>query len=159
MNQLHLAASQEELEVLAFRLGVEEYCVAIQCVQEIRGYSTCTQIASTADFVRGVLNLRGVIVPVIDLRLRLGVGAPVYDQFTVIIVVNVGGRTTGVVVDRVSDVVVLGAADLRPTPAVGHDETSRHLLGVGMHAERLLQLLDIDWVTQYDSFAAAPLAA
>jgi purine-binding chemotaxis protein CheW len=137
-------------EFLTFRLGGSEYGIGIQCVQEIRGYTGCTDVAGTADYMHGVLNLRGIIVPVIDLRIRLGTGAAVCDQLTVIIVVNIGERTAGLVVDRVTDVVMLAGGDMRPAPSVGHREAVAHLLGVGMHNDRMLQLLDIEKVTQYD---------
>jgi purine-binding chemotaxis protein CheW len=131
-------------EFLAFRLGAEEYGVDVLRVQEIRSYEKPTRIAGAPEFVKGVVNLRGVIVPVVDLRMKLQLGEPVYDAFTVVIVLQLGHRIVGMVVDAVSDVVSLGAAQLRPAPAVPTALSDEHLLGLGVLDERLLILLDVD---------------
>jgi len=131
-------------EVLAFRLGGEEYGIDIQRVQEIRSYERPTRIAHAPDFVKGVVNLRGAIVPIVDLRLRLGLEQAAYDAFTVVIVLNVGHRTIGVVVDAVSDVAALDAAQLRAAPALRRDRADEPLLAIATLEARLLLLLDID---------------
>ncbi len=134
-------------EYLTFRLGSEEYGVALCAIQEIRGYQAPTRIAGAPDDVIGVLNLRGAIVPVIDLRLRFGL-EPRIDASTVIVVVNVRGSTVGVVVDAVSDAIGLASKDLRPAPALGGAARVEHITGIAVverdGATRLFILLDIE---------------
>ena len=96
-------------EFLAFTLGGEEYGINILRVQEIRGYEPVTRIANAPDFIKGVVNLRGTIVPIVDMRIKLGLGTPTYDQLTVVIILNIAGRVVGMVVDSVSDVTTLSA--------------------------------------------------
>src|SRR4051812_25240757 len=107
------------LEALAFTLGREEYGVDILKVQEIRGHDTVTRIANAPAYIKGVVNLRGVIVPVVDLRLRFNIDASSDEQFSVVIVLNIAGRIIGMVVDSVSDVISLGADEIRPAPRMG----------------------------------------
>lgn len=95
------------LEFLAFTLGQEEYGIDIQKVQELRGYDAVTRIANSPDFIKGVVNLRGIIVPIVDMRIRFNLGTPAYDPFTVVIILSIAGRTMGMVVDSVSDVITL----------------------------------------------------
>ena len=134
------------LEVLTFTIGAEEYGVDIQRVQELRGYEAVTRIANAPDYIKGVVNLRGLIVPIIDLRIKMGVGQAAYDQFTVVVIVNVAGRVMGMVVDSVSDVALLLPEQIRPAPALqakpGSD--SDYVTGLGMLDQRLLILLDIE---------------
>src|ERR1700716_4176623 len=99
--------SNQKHEYLAFRLGAEQYALDILQAQEIRGYDSVTRIANSPDFIKGVVNLRGVIVPIIDMRIKFNLGTPTYDQFTVVIILNIPGRTIGIVVDSVSDVITL----------------------------------------------------
>ncbi len=129
-------------EYLAFKLGDDEYGIDIQRVREIRSYETPTRIAHAPAFVKGVVNLRGTIVPIIDLRLKFGLDTARYDAFTVVIVLNVGPRTMGLVVDAVDDVVMLDAAQQREVPAI--DVGAEHLQGIGTLDHRLLLLLDVD---------------
>jgi purine-binding chemotaxis protein CheW len=131
-------------EVLSFRLGAEEYALSILKVQEIRGYDNVTRIASAPDYLKGVVNLRGIIVPIVDMRIKFNVGTPTYDAFTVVIVLNIGGHTIGVVVDSVSDVVTLTPEQIKPAPELGASVTSDYLQGLGTVGERMLILLDID---------------
>src|SRR6185369_15198571 len=100
-------AADAAREFLAFRLGGEEYGMDILKVQEIRGYDSVTRIANAPEFIKGVINLRGTIVPIVDMRIKFNVGKATYDQFTVVIVLNVGNRVVGMVVDSVSDVIAL----------------------------------------------------
>ena len=86
-------------EFLAFTLGSEEYGIDILKVQEIRGYEAVTRIANAPEFIKGVINLRGIIVPIVDMRIKFKLGTPIYDQFTVVIILNIGGRVVGMVVD------------------------------------------------------------
>ncbi|RBA23040.1 chemotaxis protein CheW [Herminiimonas fonticola] len=132
------------LEFLAFTLGKEEYGIDIQKVQELRGYDAVTRIANTPEFIKGVVNLRGIIVPIIDMRIKFNLGTPVYDQFTVVIILNIGGRVMGMVVDSVSDVITLTHEQLKPAPQMGAIVEADYLLGLGTIEERMLILLDID---------------
>ena len=134
-------------EYLTLCLGDEEYGIDILRVQEIRGYEPPTRIAGVPDFIRGVLDLRGVIVPIVDLRLRLGVKSR-FDAVTVTVVLNVAGRTVGAIVDSVSDVIELGRTQIKPTPAFNGAIDASHVTGLGTlrqgERERLLILLDIE---------------
>ncbi len=134
-------------EFLSFRLGDEEYGIDILRVQEIRSYEPPTRIANSPAFVKGVVNLRGVIVPIVDLRLALGCERVEYDDFTVVIVLNVCGRVIGGVVDSVSDVLPLAGDQIRPAPEIRSGLDSGTLIGIGSvgqgAAQRMLILLDI----------------
>lgn len=133
------------LEVLSFRLGNEEYGLSIQKVQELRGYDTVTHIANAPDFIKGVVNLRGTIVPIIDMRIRFNLGAPTYDQFTVVVILNnIGGRVIGMVVDSVSDVITLAPEQIRPAPDMQGTMESACIVGIGTIDSRMLILIDID---------------
>lgn len=132
------------LEFLCFRIGQEEYAVDIQKVQELRGYDVVTRIANMPASVMGVVNLRGVIVPIVDMRIRFGLDAPCYDATTVVIVLNVGQRVVGMVVDSVSDVITLAADQVKPRPRIGAPIDTEYILGLGLLDERMLILLDID---------------
>lgn len=131
-------------EFLAFTLGQEEYGIDILRVQEIRGYEQVTRIANAPDFIKGVANLRGIIVPVVDMRIKLSLGTPTYDQFTVVIILNIAGRVMGMVVDSVSDVTTLSPDQVKPAPEMGTTFDSDYLIGLGTLKERMLILVDID---------------
>lgn len=131
-------------EFLAFTLGQEEYGINILKVQEIRGYEAVTRIANAPEFIKGVVNLRGVIVPIIDLRIKFGIGTATYDQFTVAIILNIGKRTIGMVVDRVSDVIAMQPEQIKPAPEMGAAVNTDYLIGLGMLDKRMIILLDID---------------
>jgi purine-binding chemotaxis protein CheW len=131
-------------EVLSFRLGGEEYALSILKVQEIRGYDAVTRIASAPEYLKGVVNLRGIIVPIVDMRIKFKVGEPTYDAFTVVIVLNIKGHTIGMVVDSVSDVVTLTPDQIKPAPDMGASVATEFLQGLGTVGERMLILLDID---------------
>lgn len=136
-------------EYLSFTLGDEHYALNILMVQEIRGYDGVTRVPDTPDYIRGVVNLRGAIVPVLDLRMKLGLKEARYDAFTVMIVLNLDGRSAGIVVDAVSDVVVLDAGQIRPTPELGAAVDTRFISAIGTTGEQMVILLDIqsliDW--------------
>ncbi len=153
------AQSKDAHEYLAFRLGEEEYCIDILKVQEIRGYDAVTAIPNTPPFVNGVINLRGIIVPILDLRLKLSLPKVGYDQFTVVIILNVGGRVAGVVVDSVSDVIALGARDLKPAPQFGAGVMTEYILGLATLDDRMLILVDIERLITGDELAAAASVA
>ena len=131
-------------EFLAFKLGAEEYGIDILRVQEIRSYEEPTRIAHAPAFVRGVVNLRGVIVPIVDLRLRFNLDQVSYDSFTVVIVLNIGSRVMGMVVDAVSDVITLTPDKLRPVPEFNSAIQSDHILAIGAVEDRMLILVDIE---------------
>jgi purine-binding chemotaxis protein CheW len=134
----------ESKEILAFTLGSEEYGIDILRVQELRGYETVTRIAKSAEFIKGVVNLRGIIVPIVDMRIKFKLGEPTYDQFTVVIILNILGRVVGMVVDSVSDVIALTAEQIRPAPEMGSAVNSDYLTGLGTIEDRMLILIDID---------------
>lgn len=133
-----------QLEVLSFKLGKEEYGIDILKVQEIRGYEAVTKIANTPDYVKGVINLRGVIVPIIDMRIQFNLGTPTYDEFTVVIILNIGKHVTGMVVDSVSDVVTLTSDEIKPPPQFNTLLNTDYLTGLGTKDGRMLILVDID---------------
>ncbi|HJV85810.1 MAG TPA: chemotaxis protein CheW [Noviherbaspirillum sp.] len=131
-------------EFLAFTLGKEEYGIDILKVQEIRGYETVTRIANSPDFIKGVVNLRGIIVPIVDMRIKFHLGEPTYDQFTVVIILNIAGRVVGMVVDSVSDVTTLSPEQIKPAPEMGTALNTDYLIGLGTIDQRMLILVDID---------------
>jgi purine-binding chemotaxis protein CheW len=141
-------------QYLTFALGAEEYGVAILNVQEIKGYSTVTPIPNTPPYVKGVMNLRGTIVPVIDLRLRLGMPPGEYGPFTVIVVLAVGTKIVGTIVDAVSDVLTIPAADVQATPSFGSAVDLRFIAGIAHSNDKLVVLLDVDTMLRHDDLAA-----
>jgi purine-binding chemotaxis protein CheW len=138
------SSTASALEFLAFKLGQEEYGIDIQKVQELRGYDTVTRIANAPEHIKGVVNLRGIIVPIIDMRIKFDLGTPTYDQFTVVIILNIGSRVMGMVVDSVSDVITLKPAQIKPAPEMGSVLDTGYLIGLGTLDERMLILVDID---------------
>ncbi|HEY8710391.1 MAG TPA: chemotaxis protein CheW [Burkholderiaceae bacterium] len=138
------AAATSLREFLAFKLGAEEYGIDILRVQEIRSYEEPTRIANAPAFIKGVVNLRGVIVPIVDMRLKFNLEQANYDSFTVVIVLNIGARVVGMVVDAVSDVITLSPEQLHPVPEFNSAIASDHLLAIGTVQERMLILVDIE---------------
>jgi purine-binding chemotaxis protein CheW len=131
-------------EFLTFRLGAEEYGIDILKVQEIRSYEPPTRIANAPAFIKGVVNLRGVIVPIVDLRLKLGCDTADYNDFTVVIVLNVRGRIVGAVVDSVSDVLELTRDTIKPAPEMSSAVDAGFITGIGSVNDRMLILMDIE---------------
>jgi purine-binding chemotaxis protein CheW len=131
-------------ELLTFTLGSENYAIDILKVQEIRGYEVPTRIANTPDFIKGVINLRGHIVPIVDLRLKLRIGEARYDGSTVVIILNILKRVVGVVVDGVSDVVSLPAEAIKAAPEFGGTLDTQYIFGLATVGEDLLILVDIE---------------
>jgi purine-binding chemotaxis protein CheW len=148
------SAHTQPIEVVTFRLGQEEYAVDIQRVQELRGYDTVTHIANAPEYIKGVINLRGIIVPVIDMRIKFNLSAPTYDQFTVVIILNIQGRVVGMVVDSVADVITLQAGDIKPPPAMGAAIDTTYLIGLGTLDKRMLILVDIDKLVSANDVAS-----
>jgi purine-binding chemotaxis protein CheW len=138
------AVKEVRREVLVFILGGEEYAVDILKVQEIRGYEKVTAIPAAPAYLKGVVNLRGIIVPVIDMRIKFGMAEPKYDSFTVVIILRVSGRVIGIVVDGVSDVIALSPSEVKPAPALGSIVDSGFLAGLATQGERMILLLEIE---------------
>jgi purine-binding chemotaxis protein CheW len=138
------AGSSRPREYLTFRLGEEEYGIDILKVQEIRGYEQPTRIANAPPFVKGVVNLRGVIVPIVDLRLKFNLGSAEYNDFTVVIILNLGARVVGIVVDSVSDVMELAADQIRGAPEIASVVDSSCITGLGTLNDRMLILIEIE---------------
>jgi len=156
MEQLDTLNSQisfatDGSQYLTFTLGGEEYGVEILKVQEIKGYSAITPIPNTPSYVKGVMNLRGAIIPIVDLRAKLAMSEAAYNQFTVIIVVRVGAKTVGVVVDAVSDVLNIPTKDIQATPDFGAQVDARFISGLAKAGEKLVVLLDIEKVLGGDA--------
>ncbi len=131
-------------EFLTFTLGKEEYGIEILKVQEIRSYEQVTTIANAPEFIKGVVNLRGIIVPIVDMRIKFNLGKAEYNELTVVIVLNVAGRVVGMVVDGVSDVIQLAAEQIRPAPDFSSSFDIRYITGLGTVDERMLILVDIE---------------
>jgi purine-binding chemotaxis protein CheW len=137
-------ATAPAAEFLTFALGSEEYGVDILKVKEIRGYDAVTRLPDAPDYIKGVINLRGTIVPVVDMRLKFRLERAEYTALTVMIVLNVADRVVGMVVDSVSDVVQLSAEQVRAVPEIGATIDRQFLTGIGTLDERMLILLDIE---------------
>jgi purine-binding chemotaxis protein CheW len=144
MNARANALAERPREYLTFRLGEEEYGIDILKVQEIRGYEQPTRIANAPSFIKGVVNLRGVIVPIVDMRLKFGLGTAEYNDFTVVIILNLGARVVGMVVDSVSDVMELSPDQIRDTPEIDSVVDSSYITGLGTLNDRMLILIAIE---------------
>lgn len=143
-NENVVTSGNDGSEFLTFTLGSEEYGMDILKVQEIRGYDAVTVIANTPPFIKGVINLRGIIVPIVDLRIKFNLGSVQYDQFTVVIILNLGSRVVGIVVDSVSDVLTLMPEQIKAAPALSAALDTRYIIGLGTVDERMLILVDIE---------------
>ena len=152
-------ASQQAEEYLTFTLGREEYAIDILRVQEIRGYDQVTAIANSPAFIKGVINLRGAIVPIVDLRIKFNLASVTYDEFTVVIILNIGRRIVGAVVDSVSDVMALAAEDIKPPPEFGSTFDTEYLLGLASAGENMLILVDIERLMTSQEMALVEEAA
>ena len=134
----------ESRELLTFTLGSEEYGIDILKVQEIRGYEAVTTIANAPEFIKGVINLRGIIVPIVDMRIKFRLANVSYDETTVVIILNVANRVVGMVVDGVSDVTTLKADEIKVAPEFGSSLDTKFLQGLGTVDERMIILVDIE---------------
>jgi len=148
-------------EFLVFTLGDEEYGIDILKVQEIRGYDAeaVTRIANVPPFIKGVTNLRGIIVPIVDLRIKFRLGRVEYNEQTVVIILNLDRRVVGIVVDGVSDVLMLAAAQIRPAPEFGATLSTEYLTGLGTLDDRMLILVDIEKLMTSEEMALVERAA
>ncbi len=149
------SAAESSEQYLTFMLAGEEYGVDILRVQEIKGYSAITPIPNTPPHVKGVMNLRGTVVPVVDLRVKFGMERAEYDRFTVVIVVTVGARVVGLVVDAVSDVLSVPLSEIVPPPEMGSDVDTTFLTGMVKSPERLTALLAIDHIVGFETLDLA----
>ena len=131
-------------EYLTFTLGKEEYGMEILKVQEIRGYDAVTAIANTPAFIKGVVNLRGIIVPIVDLRIKFNLGNVDYNETTVVIILNLSHRVVGVVVDSVSDVLTLTLEQIKAAPSLSASLETKYITGLGTIDQRMLILVDIE---------------
>lgn len=131
-------------QYLTLRLGAEEYAIDILRVQEIRSFEEPTRMVNSPDFIKGVINLRGVIVPIADLRLKLHVEKVEYNEFTVVIILNIHGNVVGAVVDGVSDVVTLNADDIKPAPQFDSTMDEKFILGLVKTGERTLIVMNVE---------------
>ena len=139
-----VAAANQGRELLTFTLGSEEYGIDILKVQEIRGYDAVTTIANSPAFIKGVINLRGIIVPIVDMRIKFNLGKVDYDQFTVVIILNLANRVMGIVVDGVSDVITLTPEQLKPAPEFGTSLDTQYITGLGTVDDRMIIVVDIE---------------
>lgn len=138
------AQAAESGQYLTLRLGNEEYAIDILRVQEIRSYEEPTRMVNAPSFIKGVVNLRGVIVPIVDLRMKLGLDKVEYNDFTVVIILNVRGTVIGAVVDSVSDVVTLSADMIKPAPQFETTLDSRFITGLANVGERMLIVMNME---------------
>jgi purine-binding chemotaxis protein CheW len=145
-------------EFLTFRLGEEEYGIDILKVQEIRGYEAVTAIANTPSFIKGVINLRGTIIPIVDMRIKFNLGNVDYNIFTVVIILNVAGRIVGMVVDSVSDVISLSPEQRRPAPSFAAGLDTQYIMGLGTVDSRMLILADIEKLMTGSDMALTDMA-
>lgn len=150
-NEQHKADIQS-LEFLTFTLGDEHYGLDIMKVKEIRGYEAVTKIANAPPFIKGVLNLRGDIVPIVDLRLKFAVGEATYNEFTIVIMLHIGERIVGIVVDSVSDVINIGSDEVKPPPQFGVAFDSQYLHGLAPVNDLMIILLNIEALISSDEF-------
>ena len=151
--------SENGKELLTFALGCEEYGIDILKVQEIRGYEKVTHIVNSPAFIKGVINLRGTIVPIIDLRLKFALGSAEYTAFTVVIILNVSNRVVGVVVDSVSDVICLDPDEIKEAPPMSSDLDTRFIQGLATLNERMVILMDIEALMSSPDMALSAEAA
>ena len=158
-NVTKLAGEPSGQEFLVFTLGDEEYGIDILKVQEIRGYDQVTRIANTPSFIKGVTNLRGVIVPIVDLRVKFSQGDVDYNDNTVVIVLNLGQRVVGIVVDGVPDVLSLTSDQIRPAPEFAVTLSTEYLTGLGALGDRMLILVNIEKLLNSDEMALLDIAA
>ncbi|HVY60609.1 MAG TPA: chemotaxis protein CheW [Planctomycetota bacterium] len=145
-------------QFLTFTLGDEEYGIDLLKVQEIKGCPAITRIPNTPPHIRGVMNLRGAVVPVLDLRARFGLPEPADRKLAVIILVNIRAKIVGLVVDAVSDVLDVKREDVEAAPALGDGIDTTFLTGMAKAGEKLILLLDLDRIAGLSELAASVAA-
>lgn len=144
-----------EVELLSFRLGEQEYCLDIMSVREIRGWTSATPLPHAPRHVKGVINLRGIVLPVVDLSVRLGMDPVDSSEHNVIIVVQDEGRTCGLLVSAVSDILTIDASDHQPLPELARDPNMNFLRALTLVDDRLIRILDLASVLPSDHMEAA----
>ncbi|SFC58677.1 chemotaxis protein CheW [Tropicimonas isoalkanivorans] len=144
--QAHATTDAIERELLSFRVGGQEYCVDIMSVREIRGWTRPTQVPRAEKWVRGVINLRGTVLPIVDLACRLGVSVEDASERNVIIVVNIRQQTVGLLVDAVSDILAIAESDLRPPPEITSTTSETYIKALTIIDDRMLRILDLEAV-------------
>lgn len=147
--------SNADVELLSFRVGDHEYSVDIMSVREIRGWTRATSLPHAPFYVHGVINLRGTVLPVVDLARRLGLDAEEPSERSVIIVVDLDGRTVGMRVEAVSDILSIPVADLQPPPEMLNDGSDRFVRGLIIVEDRMVRVLDLVAVLPPGAEAAA----
>ena len=138
------AAEIEPAQYLTFMLAQEQFAIGILGIKEIIEYQGVTEVPMMPPCVRGVINLRGAVVPIIDLRIKFNFAKAEYNEFTVVIILNVGARVVGVVVDGVSDVITLGTEQIKPAPSLGNNADTSHIIGFGTLDDRMRILMDVE---------------
>jgi purine-binding chemotaxis protein CheW len=159
VDTLEDGAERDGEKFLVFTLGTEEYGIDILRVQEIRDYEGVTRIAHAPGFIKGVTNLRGIIVPIVDLRIKFGLENIQYNHQTVVIILNIRNRVVGILVDGVSDVLTLSADQIKPAPEFGAALSAEYLTGLGTIEQRMLILMDIERLMCSDDMALFETAA
>ena len=145
----------ERNELIAFRIGDQEYCVDIMSVREIRGWTPATPLPQSPNYVRGVINLRGAVLPIVDLKSRLGLGVADPSERHVIIVVHIGDRLVGLLVDAVSDILQVEDGALQPVPDVACEVVQSFLHGIVTIEERMISLVSLERILPEEELAAA----
>lgn len=137
-------SSADHLELISFRVADQEFCLDIMAVREIRGWTPATPLPHSPPYVRGVINLRGAVLPILDLKARLGLGACDPRPSSVIIVVHIGTRLVGLLVDAVSEILAADMASVQPTPNVGCDTVGRFVRGIIAQEGRMISWISIE---------------
>ena len=151
-NEIH---AQQDLELLAFRVAEQEYSVNIMTVREIRGWAPATPLPHSPDYVCGVINLRGAVLPIIDLSARLGMNAIEATQRNVIIVMQLEGQTVGILVDAVSDILTISQSDIQPPPEMAKNRGETFISGLTIVGDRMIRIIDLTGVLPDNVKAAA----
>jgi len=147
--------STDTLELISFRIEEQEFCLDIMAVREIRGWTAATPLPHSPSYVRGVINLRGAVLPILDLKARLGLGQAETNPRSVIIVVHIGARLVGLLVDGVSEILAADRASIQPTPNVGCDTVSRFVRGIIAIEGRMISWIGIEEILPQQELAEA----
>lgn len=137
-------AENQELELISFKIGSQDYCLDIMAVREIRGWTPATMLPRSPSYVRGVINLRGAVLPIIDLKARLGLGTVEPSARSVIIVVDMGTRLVGLLVDAVSEILAVQRSDVQPTPNVDCETVAQFVCGIITVEDRMISWIELD---------------
>jgi purine-binding chemotaxis protein CheW len=155
MQNNDLTANSANNEFVAFRVGAQEFCVDIMGVREIRGWTPATPLPHAPSYVRGVINLRGAVLPIVDLGLRFGLGPTEPTPRSVIIVVHIHQQVVGLLVDAVSDILTSSEASMQPTPDSASDMAKTFVKGVYAVDSRMISIVTLDSVLPISAKAAA----